>query len=307
MGFGFERGSPALKEILLKMRMSRKPPEVDHFMYELGSVEYRIQSSASDPYCAYFSLRMPAVRGGSWLDTQLSEFATDTAKRCHSKGGASKPFKLTYHLSQSFFVIPQPRKLSVVFPMRFKENLDVNIATAFFQLLSDEGSSYKWAKAPQCTWSPIPPSDLRGQLFEDLNTNAGFISFDIYPRHLEVKKLDKITWTLIMFYAFVNYHIKMTKCYIQRRMKMRLKSLLQVLHETEKQENEDVREFQGSKTVKKLRKFYKSIGLVRRSGAFVKSIKRLRYTVRIRSFNCFRGRCARTQKEVEAKRYIRLH
>ncbi|CAM8887409.1 unnamed protein product [Rhodiola kirilowii] len=249
MGFGFERGSPALKEILLKMRMSRKPPEVDHFMYELGSVEYRIQSSASDPYCAYFSLRMPAVRGGSWLDTQLSEFATDTAKRCHSKGGASKPFKLTYHLSQSFFVIPQPRKLSVVFPMRFKENLDVNIATAFFQLLSDEGSSYKWAKAPQCTWSPIPPSDLRGQLFEDLNTNAGFISFDIYPRHLEVKKLDKITWTLIMFYAFVNYHIKMTKCYIQRRMKMRLKSLLQVLHETEKQENEDVREFQGSKTV----------------------------------------------------------
>ncbi|KAL9660645.1 hypothetical protein QQ045_025462 [Rhodiola kirilowii] len=85
MGFGFERGSPALKEILLKMRMSRKPPEVDHFMYELGSVQYRIQSSASDPYCAYFSLRMPAVRGGSWLDTQLSEFATDTAKRCHSK------------------------------------------------------------------------------------------------------------------------------------------------------------------------------------------------------------------------------
>ncbi|CAM8893413.1 unnamed protein product [Rhodiola kirilowii] len=394
MGFGFERGSPALKEILLKMRMSRKPPEVDHFMYELGSVEYRIQSSASDPYCAYFSLRMPAVRGGSWLDTQLSEFATDTAKRCHSKvcqivqpptegymltmridlakipqkrelqiiskistlpalvlsselkellrvsywngiqGGASKPFKLTYHLSQSFFVIPQPRKLSVVFPMRFKENLDVNIATAFFQLLSDEGSSYKWAKAPQCTWSPIPPSDLRGQLFEDLNTNAGFISFDIYPRHLEVKKLDKITWTLIMFYAFVNYHIKMTKCYIQRRMKMRLKSLLQVTYQkmtadrlqqlfeiylgsagfarngkTRKRGCSGVPRYSkiGSKTVKKLRKFYKSIGLVRRSGAFVKSIKRLRYTVRIRSFNCFRGRCARTQKEVEAKRYIRLH
>ncbi|KAL9659977.1 hypothetical protein QQ045_024787 [Rhodiola kirilowii] len=240
------------------------------------------------------------------LSSELKELLR-VSYRNGIQGGASKPFKLTYHLSQSFFVIPQPCKLSVVFPMRFKENLDVNIATAFFQLLSDEGSSYKWAKAPQCTWSPIPPSDLRGQLFEDLNTNAGFISFDIYPRHLEVKKLDKITWTLIMFYAFVNYYIKMTKCYIQRRMKMRLKSLLQVLHETEKQENEDVREFQGSKTVKKLRKFYKSIGLVRRSGAFVKSIKRLRLTVRIRSFNCFRGRCAGTQKEVEAKRYIRLH
>lgn len=41
----------------------------------------------------------------------------------------------------------------------------------------DEGSYDKWAKAPQCSWSPIPPADLRRELLKDLNTNVEFISF----------------------------------------------------------------------------------------------------------------------------------
>lgn len=43
----------------------------------------------------------------------------------------------------------------------------------------DVGSSEAWAKAPPCTWSPIPPPELRGELFEDLSTNGGFVSFGI--------------------------------------------------------------------------------------------------------------------------------
>lgn len=43
----------------------------------------------------------------------------------------------------------------------------------------DVGSSEKWAKAPPCTWSPIPPPELRGEPIEDLSTNGGFVSFGI--------------------------------------------------------------------------------------------------------------------------------
>ena len=43
----------------------------------------------------------------------------------------------------------------------------------------DVGSSEKWAKAPPCTWSPIPPPELRGEPLEDLSTNGGFVSFGI--------------------------------------------------------------------------------------------------------------------------------
>ena len=45
------------------------------------------------------------------------------------------------------------------------------------QELMDVGSSEKWAKAPPCSWSPIPPPELRGEPFEDLSTNGGFVSF----------------------------------------------------------------------------------------------------------------------------------
>ena len=41
------------------------------------------------------------------------------------------------------------------------------------------GSSDKWAKAPPCNWSAIPPPELRGEAFEDLSTNGGFFTFGI--------------------------------------------------------------------------------------------------------------------------------
>lgn len=43
----------------------------------------------------------------------------------------------------------------------------------------DVGCSEKWAKAPPCTWSPIPPPELRGEPLDDLSTNGGFVSFGI--------------------------------------------------------------------------------------------------------------------------------
>jgi hypothetical protein len=49
----------------------------------------------------------------------------------------------------------------------------------FLQELMDVGSSEEWAKVPPCTWSPIPPPELRGEHFEDLSTNGGFVSFGI--------------------------------------------------------------------------------------------------------------------------------
>lgn len=44
----------------------------------------------------------------------------------------------------------------------------------------DVGSSEAWTEAPHCTWSPIPPPELRGELLEDLSTNGGFVTFGIY-------------------------------------------------------------------------------------------------------------------------------
>lgn len=55
----------------------------------------------------------------------------------------------------------------------------------------DVGSSKEWAKAPPCTWSPIPPPELRGELIEDLSTNGGFVSFGIlFPILITMQWID---------------------------------------------------------------------------------------------------------------------
>lgn len=45
----------------------------------------------------------------------------------------------------------------------------------------DAECSGNWKEAPPCTWSPIPPPELRGEPLNELSTNAGFVSFGENP------------------------------------------------------------------------------------------------------------------------------
>ncbi|WCJ24094.1 Actin-related protein 2/3 complex subunit 2B [Euphorbia peplus] len=225
------------------------------------------------------------------LSSQLKEMLknVDAQDICQ---GTYKPIKLVYHPREPFYVIKkQPRKITAVFPMRFKEPSDVIIATAFFQELVDVGSSEKWAKAPPCSWSPIPPTELRGEPLEELSTNGGFICFDISARHVEGKRLDKTVWSLLNFYACVKSHVKCTKGFIQRRMQKRLESLAQILHGDNQEENEvnkRVKESSGFKYVRKLVRLPKSGTLKKKCREFARKIKRFRFRIKIQGFQRFR-------------------
>ncbi|KAJ0092952.1 hypothetical protein Patl1_25676 [Pistacia atlantica] len=261
----FERASPSLKNILLRLYRAEKAIEIDHHLHEFGSVEYHIQThQAISPLCiirgdlenmvrhsqldlwcqihdmpylsistpflsqrdllsyglSYYTMEMvkgiatdvveivePAKEGyqltlrlnfakipcgkdsvkvitdistvqATILSSQLKEMLWNVNSGAASQG-IYQPIKITYHPREPFYVIKQPQKIMAVFPMRFKEHSDVIIATAFFQELMDVGSSEKWAKAPPCCWSPIPPPELRGETIEDLSTNGGFVTFGI--------------------------------------------------------------------------------------------------------------------------------
>ncbi|KAM6565614.1 hypothetical protein CsatA_024742 [Cannabis sativa] len=346
----FERGSPALKEILLKLYRAQKPMEIDHHLYEFGSVEYHVQCSASDPQLTYLSISTPLLSQGVLQSYGLSHYTIqmvegicsdvveifEPAKQGYqltlrldfskipnkkdsekiiekisavqaviissqlkemlqnvnsqdSYQGMYKPIKLIYHPREPFFVIKQPQKIIAIFPMRFKEDSDVIIATAFFQELMDVGSSEKWAKAPPCNWSPIPPPELRGETFNDLSTNGGFVSFGIYPRHVESKRLDKTVWSLLNFYAYVKYHVKSTRGFIQRRMRNRLERLVQVLHTPSSGEIETkTNKVKERRFMTKLIKLTKSNIIKRKCGALSKKIKRIRFRIKIRGFGRFR-------------------
>ncbi|KAH7573180.1 hypothetical protein ACOSP7_006647 [Xanthoceras sorbifolium] len=220
--------------------------------------------------------------------------------------GMHKPIKLVYHPREPFYVIRQPQKIITVFPMRFKEYSDVIIATSFFQELMDVGSSKKWAKAPPCCWSPIPPPELRGEPFADLSTNGGFVTFDIAPRHIRGKRLEKTVWNLLNFYAYVKYHVKCTKGFIQRRMRKRLDSLVEVLHKPNLEENEHTKRVQGRRRVRKWMRLPTSKLLKRKCGEFTKKIKRIRFRLKIQGFLCFRQRWLKIPKFSSSRGYMKL-
>ncbi|CAL5412777.1 unnamed protein product [Camellia sinensis] len=163
---------------------------------------------------------------------------------------------LVHRPMESFFLAPQAEKVTVVFPMRFKDSTDTVLATSFLQehvtvlgVVQSCGCSTELSQsccsvgnialmekqdnddcifglfhvlgefvearrtaglsnAPPCSWSPSPPLELKDAPAEALSTNAGFVSFVIFPRHVEGKKLDKTVWNLSTFHAYVNYHVK---------------------------------------------------------------------------------------------------
>ncbi|KAG7996601.1 hypothetical protein I3843_01G168800 [Carya illinoinensis] len=346
----FERASPALKDILLKLYRAEKPMEIDHHLYEFGSVQYHIQSSASDPHHTYLSISTPLLSQGALLSDRLSHATIEMIKGVGSNAvDIVEPAKEGYHLTLrlNFSKIPRDKDSvqvitqisavqAVIISSQLKEMLqNVNSQVTlhgmhkpiklvyhprepFFvirQELMDVGSSQEWAKAPPCIWSPIPPPELRGETFEDLSTNGGFVSFDIYSRHVEGERLDKTVWSLLNFYAYVKSHVKCTRGFVQRRMRKRLESLVKVLQkvssEEELEEEEEEEKFGKDKDVgcnymRKLVSLSKSKILKRRHGVLSRKIKRIRFRIKIHGFGRFRRRWLRFPKFSSSMGYTKL-
>ncbi|XP_025825734.1 actin-related protein 2/3 complex subunit 2B-like isoform X3 [Panicum hallii] len=173
--------------------------------------------------------------------------------------GSLGPFgtmKLVYSQREPFFVSNtkivflhplQAEKIHAIFPMRFRDDTDLAIATSFFQELQDLGNSF--ARAPRCSWSPIPPPELRGEHVDRLTTNGGFVSFGVLSRHVRGKKrAAKTAWILLNFQAYVKYHIKCTRSHIQSRMRQRLEALTEVIQDASLRGNHDKTRSQGSRS-----------------------------------------------------------
>uniref|UniRef100_A0A9I9CP66 Arp2/3 complex 34 kDa subunit n=1 Tax=Cucumis melo TaxID=3656 RepID=A0A9I9CP66_CUCME len=245
--------------------------------------------------------------------------------------GISRPIKLFHSQFILYTFIShsrqisciQPQKILIIYPIRFKEDTDVIIATAFFRELMDVGSSEKWSEAPPCGWSPIPPPELRGEPLEELSTNGGFVTFDISLHHVEGKRLDNTVWSLLNFNAYVKYHVKTTRGFIQRRMRKRLEGLVEILH----QKSSDVAVLNkgqgtvlltniemgiplsshfrvGIKYMKKLVASTKHIKQKCRS--LSRKIKRIRFRIKIPGFARFRQRWLKFPKFSSSIQYTRL-
>ncbi|KAL1532882.1 Actin-related protein 2/3 complex subunit 2A [Salvia divinorum] len=75
--------------------------------------------------------------------------------------------------------------------MRFKDSIDTVLATSFLQEFVDARRTAGLNNAPPCVRSSSPPKELEGSPDEALSANAGFVSFGIFPRHVEGRKLNR--------------------------------------------------------------------------------------------------------------------
>lgn len=136
---------------------------------------------------------------------------------------------IVHRSNESFYLIPEVEKVTVVFPMRFKDSIDIVFATSFLQEFVEARRTAGLNNAPSCLWSPSPPLELKGSPTEALLANAGFVTFVICPRHVEGKKLDRSVWSLSTFHAYVSYHVKCSEGFMHTRMRRRVESLIQAL------------------------------------------------------------------------------
>ncbi|CAL5031070.1 unnamed protein product [Urochloa decumbens] len=208
--------------------------------------------------------------------------------------GPSGTMRLVYNQREPFFVSKTAEKMSAVFPMRFRDDTDLAIATSFFQELQEAGSSL--AKAPQCSWSPIPPPELRGECVHRLTTNGGFVSFGVLSRHVRGKRAAKTAWILLNFQAYVKYHIKCTRRHIQSRMRERMETLTQAIEGTRLRGNEDRTRSQAvvkkRKNKRRLISFAKANKSLQKGlRAVLDKIKRLRQRIRVKGLDRLRWQC----------------
>ncbi|KAI5419090.1 Actin- protein 2/3 complex subunit 2A, variant 2 [Lathyrus oleraceus] len=136
---------------------------------------------------------------------------------------------LVHRPKESFFVFPQADKVTVMYPMRFNDSIDTVLATSFLQEFVEARRTAGLNNTPPCSWSHTPPPELKEVSPDALSANAGFVSFVIFPRHVEGQKLDRTVWSLSTFHAYVSYHVKCSEGFMHTRMRRRVESLIQAL------------------------------------------------------------------------------
>ncbi|XP_051145391.1 actin-related protein 2/3 complex subunit 2A [Andrographis paniculata] len=163
---------------------------------------------------------------------------------------SNKLISLAHRPNESFFVVPQADKVTVIFPMRFKDSVDTVLATSFLQEFVEARRTAALSSAPLCFWSSSPPEAL-GASAKSLSANAGFVSFVISPRHVDGKKLDRTVWSLSTFHAYVSYHVKCSEGFMHTRMRRRVESLIQALDRA-KPDSDPNKQTEPSRSFKRL-------------------------------------------------------
>ncbi|KAH6761157.1 Arp2/3 complex [Perilla frutescens var. hirtella] len=215
--------------LTVKLNLSKLPPDEEHkqaLLVKIASIRELVQ--------------------GAPLRAVLKQLVSRGVK-----SDLNKIVSLVHRPNESFFVFPQADKVTVIFPMRFKDSIDTVLATSFLQEFVEARRTAGLNNAPPCLWSSSPPKELERAPDEALSANAGFVSFVIFPRHVDARKLDRTVWSLSTFHAYVSYHVKCSEGFMHTRMRRRVETLIEALDRA-KPDSEKTKKNEQSSSFKRL-------------------------------------------------------
>lgn len=147
--------------------------------------------------------------------------------------GGDKPAVVSYRPNESIFVSAMKDRVTVVFSVLFQDDDDIVLGKVFLQEFKEGRRANQ--QAPQVLFShKDPPQELRDAMGAGYSlytgNNVGYVTFVLFPRHLEAKNRDKSIDLIHTFRDYLHYHIKCSKAYLHSRMRARTVSLLKVLN-----------------------------------------------------------------------------
>lgn len=159
----------------------------------------------------------------------------------------SKPQQAVVHYrpKETMYVSCQKDRVTVVFSTLFSDKDDVIIGGIFLQEFKEgrKGNS----QAPQVLYSKDVPQELTDTqaLTGD---NVGYITFVLFPRHIEDKSQNNTIDLIHTFRDYLHYHIKCSKAYLFSRMRARTSELLKILNRARPDEPVEKNKTKSGKT-----------------------------------------------------------
>ena len=146
-----------------------------------------------------------------------------------SKSSSTGPISIiNYRKTESFFVVPAPSKVTVIFLVDFDDVTDKALAKVFLQEFAEAQRAVR--TAPPVSYSKEPPGELSSISFPYNADAAGFLSFALEERHVQGNKIEGAINMLTGFRNYLHYHIKSSKTYLHMRMRKKVVGWLQVLN-----------------------------------------------------------------------------
>ncbi|KAJ1921392.1 hypothetical protein H4219_000709 [Mycoemilia scoparia] len=139
---------------------------------------------------------------------------------------------LPYRENETLYVQAHVDRITVIFSVLFKEEMDQVFGKVFLQEFVDVRRQGVLPNAPQVLYSSRdPPLEIRDVVKFTPGENRGFVTFILTPRHfadLEVR--EKTISQIPLFRDYLQYHIKCAKAYMHSRMRTRVSDFLKVLN-----------------------------------------------------------------------------